>query len=159
MYSRLEMAERVTVFSSGLRGVFSLADLRNLLQTENRSVFYRGLKALEQAGLLSRFCRGFYITPSFDPMVLSQRLCQDSYISFGNALARHLLIGSVSRYRIRAAKPGPKRVTPFSPALGLVQRLFQGVPRESKFLGASQSPERRGWRSQTETTNRKETMT
>ena len=50
-------------------------------------------------------------------------------------------------------------ITPFSPALGLVQRLFQGVPRESKFLGASQSPERRGWRSQTETTNRKETMT
>ena len=30
---------------------------------------------------------------------------------------------------------------------------------KSNFLGASQSPERRGWRSQTETTNRKETMT
>jgi len=28
-------------------------------------------------------------------------------------------------------------ITPFSPALGLVQRLFQGVPRESKFLAAT----------------------
>ncbi len=29
--------------------------------------------------------------------------------------------------------PDRDGTTPFSPALGLVQRLFQGVPRESKF--------------------------
>lgn len=110
MTSRLEMAERVKAFSADLRGVFALSDLRNLLQTSNRGVLYRGLKDLEQAGILSRFCRGFYVTRDFDPLVLSQRIAPDSYISFGNALARHLLIGSVPRYRIRAAKPGPKRV-------------------------------------------------
>jgi hypothetical protein len=107
---RLDMAERVRAFSEELRGVFSLSDLRNLLQANNRGVLYRALRDLEQAGIVSRFCRGFYVTPEFDPMVLSQRLCPDSYISFGNALARHLLIGSVPRYRIRAAKTGPKRV-------------------------------------------------
>ena len=110
MFSRLEMAERVKAFSSELRGVFSLSDLRNLLQTSNRGVLYRGLRDLERAGVLSRFCRGFYVTPDFESLVLSQRLSPDSYVSFGNALARHLLIGSVPRYRIRAAKPGPKRV-------------------------------------------------
>jgi predicted transcriptional regulator of viral defense system len=104
------MAERVKAFSSELCGVFALSDLRNLLQTSNRGVLYRGLADLERAGVLSRFCRGFYVTPGFDPLVLSQRLSPDSYVSFGNALARHLLIGSVPRYRIRAAKPGPKRV-------------------------------------------------
>ena len=110
MSSRLEMAERVKAFSPELRGVFGLSDLRNLLQASNRGVLYRSLSDLEQTGVLSRFCRGFYVTRDFDPLVLSQRLSPDSYISFGNALARHLLIGSVPRYRIRAAKPGPKRV-------------------------------------------------
>ena len=110
MSSRLEMAERVKAFSSDLRGVFSLSDVRNLLQTNNRGVLYRSLKDFENAGVLSRFCRGFYVTRDCDPLVLSQRICPDSYVSFGNALARHLLIGSVPRYRIRAAKPGPKRV-------------------------------------------------
>lgn len=104
------MAERVKAFSPELRGVFSLSDLRNLLQTSNRGVLYRSLGDLERAGVLSRFCRGFYVTRDFDLLVLSQRISPDSYVSFGNALARHLLIGSVPRYRIRAAKPGPKRV-------------------------------------------------
>jgi predicted transcriptional regulator of viral defense system len=110
VFSRLEMAEKVKAFSSELRGVFALSDLRNLLQTSNRGVLYRSLGDLGRAGVLSRFCRGFYVTRDFDPLVLSQRLSPDSYVSFGNALARHLLIGSVPRYRIRAAKPGPKRV-------------------------------------------------
>ena len=110
MSSRLEMAEKVKEIAPELRGVFSLSDLRNLLQTGNRGVLYRGLKDLEQAGVISRFCRGFYVTRDFDPMVLSQRLSPDSDVSFGNALARRLLIGSVPGYRIRAAKPGPKRV-------------------------------------------------
>jgi alpha-L-rhamnosidase len=37
--------------------------------------------------------------------------------------------------------------TPLSPSSGPTQWLFQGPPTESKFLGASLSPERRGWRS------------
>jgi spermidine/putrescine transport system permease protein len=35
-------------------------------------------------------------------------------------------------------------VTPISPPSGPTQWLFQGPPAESNFLGASQSPERRG---------------
>lgn len=110
MYDRLEMAERVKAFSGELRGVFALSDLRNLLQTDNRDVLYRGLSDLEGAGILSRFCRGFYVASDFDPLVLSQRINPESYVSFGNALAKYLLIGSVPRYRVRAAKPGPKRI-------------------------------------------------
>lgn len=110
MVSRIEMAERVKGVTTELSGVFSLGDLRNLLEPPNRGVFYRVLKDLESAGIVSRFCRGFYVAQGFDPLVLSQRLDPDSYISFGNVLARHLLVGSVPRYRVRAVKPGPKRI-------------------------------------------------
>lgn len=110
MNSRLAMAELVREFGVSLRGVFGLSDLCNMLKTSNRSVLYRALKELEGAGILSRFCRGFYVARGFDPLVLSQRISPESYISFGNALAAQLLIGSVPRYRIRAAKPGPKRI-------------------------------------------------
>jgi len=110
MLSRLEMAEKIKKFSAEMSGVFSLSDLRNLLQAGNRGVLYRSLRNLETAGIVSRFCRGFYVTSEFDKSALSQRLCPDSYISFGNALARKLLIGSVPRYRLRAVKPGPKRI-------------------------------------------------
>ncbi|MDA3924224.1 MAG: hypothetical protein PF904_05955 [Kiritimatiellae bacterium] len=104
------MAEKVRDFSSDMSGVFALSDIRNLLQTENRDVLYRALNELQNADVLTRFSRGFYITKGFDPLVLSQRLCPESYVSFGNVLAKQLLIGSVPRYRIRAAKVGPKRV-------------------------------------------------
>jgi len=46
--------------------------------------------------------------------------------------------------------------TPFSPPSGPATGASNGLHRESNFLGASLSPERRGWRSQTKTTNRKE---
>ena len=104
------MAEKVREFSSDMGGVFALSDLRNLLQTPNRDVLYRSINELQKSGVLGRFSRGFYVFRDFDPLVLSQRLCPDSYVSFGNVLAKHLLIGSVPRYRIRAVKIGPKRV-------------------------------------------------
>ena len=87
-----------------------MSDLRNLLQTDNRDVLYRSINDLQEAGILSRFSRGFYIARDFDPLVLSQRISPESYVSFGNALARQMLVGSVPRYRVRAAKVGPKRV-------------------------------------------------
>jgi hypothetical protein len=110
MSNRLKMAEKIRGFSSEMRGVFALSDLRNLLQTDNRDVLYRSINDLQEAGVLSRFSRGFYVTRDFDPLVLSQRISPGSYVSFGNALARQMLVGSVPRYRVRAAKAGPKRV-------------------------------------------------
>ena len=76
------MAEKVRVSSSDMRGVFALSDLRNLLQADSRDVFYRGLNELQKADVLTRFSRGFYVTKGFDPLVLSQRLCPASYVSF-----------------------------------------------------------------------------
>ncbi len=110
MLSRLEMAESVRAFSAEMSGVFSLSDLLNLLQARNRDVLYRSINDLQKAGVLSRFSRGFYVTKGFDPLVLSQRICPESVVSFGDVLARELLIGSIPGYRVRAVKVGPKRV-------------------------------------------------
>jgi hypothetical protein len=109
MTSRLEMAERIRAFGPELRGVFALSDLRNVLQARSKDIRYAAIKDLLKAGVLFRFSRGFYVTEGFDPLVLSQRICPASYVSFGNILARNLLIGSVPKYRVRAAKPGPSR--------------------------------------------------
>ena len=48
----------------------------------------------------------------------------------------------------RALARGPAELpTPFSPPTGPATGSFNGPHRESNFLGASLSPERRGWRS------------
>jgi len=46
-----------------------------------------------------------YVRDGFDLPTLSQRLAPDSYISFGNALARHLVIGTLPERQILAARP------------------------------------------------------
>jgi len=52
MNSRLEMAERIRVFGPDLRGVFSLSDLRNVIQARSKDIFYAGINDLLEAGLL-----------------------------------------------------------------------------------------------------------
>lgn len=110
MQDILELSGKISRMAPDLRGVFSLSDLRNLFGITSRDAFYRRLKQLEQGGILSRFSKKFYVTPDFDPMVLSQRICVESYISFGNILAKNLLIGSVPKYRLLSVKTGPSRI-------------------------------------------------
>ena len=109
MVNIVEIAERIHEFSKGMNGVFSLADLQNLVGNESSGAFYRRLKRLEEAGILTRFARGFYVCKNFDPLVLSQRIAPESYVSFGTVLARELLIGSIPAHRVLAVKPGPAR--------------------------------------------------
>jgi len=59
--------------------------------------------------VLRRFCRGFYVTESFDLPTLSQRIAPDSYVSFGTVLARELLIGPRPSRRVEAVKVGKSR--------------------------------------------------
>ncbi len=109
MNNLLTSAETIHRVAGDMRGVFSLSDLRNLLGPANKYALYRALRRLQEAGIISRFARGFYVTPGFDAAALSQRICPDSYISFGTILAGELLIGSVPARRITAVKTGPSR--------------------------------------------------
>lgn len=110
MKTILNILQNLQEFSAGQGGVFSIAELKNLIDPVNKAVLYRTLEKLEEAGIIRLFCRGFYITGDFDIQVLSQRLCANSYISFGTVLAKQLIIGSVPKYRIQAVKKGPSRI-------------------------------------------------
>jgi len=95
-------------YAKSQKGVFSLSDLRNIVNA-NKSSFYNIIKQLIEVETISQFCRGFYITDDFDLQALSQRICPQSYISFGNVLAEHLIIGSIPTYRILSVKIGKTR--------------------------------------------------
>ena len=110
MKTILEIAQKLQELSPLQRGVFSAADLKNLIDPINKASLYRTLKQMQEAGVIRVFCRGFYVTKDFDIQVLSQRICADSYISFGTVLAKNLLIGSVPKYRLLAVKLGQNRV-------------------------------------------------
>jgi len=84
---------------------------------------------LVQAGVLRRFLRGWYVAETFDLPTLSQRLAPDSYVSFGNVLARNLLIGTSPERQVMAAKVGRGRTYQ---ALGF-QIVHLGLARHLHF--------------------------
>jgi hypothetical protein len=90
-------------------GVFSKADLQSALAEPHAAAFVRRVRFLVDNGILRRFCRGWYVSESFDLATLSQRIAPGSYISFGTVLARHLLIGSSPSRQVVAVKTGRSR--------------------------------------------------
>lgn len=110
MNTILKITQKLQELSPAQRGVFSVADLKNLIDPINKATLYRTLKQMVDADIIRVFCRSFYITKEFDPQVLSQRICANSYISFGTVLAKNFLIGSVPKYRLLAVKIGQTRI-------------------------------------------------
>ncbi|MCB9508518.1 MAG: hypothetical protein H6697_12750 [Myxococcales bacterium] len=107
---KLAMDERLLrPLITAQRGVFSKADLQTALGEKHPAAFARRIRALEEIGTLRRFVRGWYVAEEFDLPTLSQRLAPRSYISFGTALARELLVGSAPPRQVMAAKVGPAR--------------------------------------------------
>ena len=133
MKSILSISQKIQEFSAPQGGVFSLADLKSAIDPRNKASFYRILSQLSEAGIIKQFCRGVYVAQDFNLQVLSQRICPDSYISFGTVLARNLLIGSVPSLRLMAVKLGPSRIyedtTYRIEHLGITKSLFMGYER------------------------------
>ncbi len=93
-------------FDSAMNGVFSINDLRNLLNEPNDVLLHRRIKSLERSGFLSRFKQGFYTTDYFNPLALACRIYPDAYISLGTVLAENLIIGSIPAKTVYAVRPG-----------------------------------------------------
>lgn len=102
-------ARAVAAAATDQRGVFDRTDLQVLLAEPHRSALTRRIEALVQAGELQRFSRGVYVRDPFDLPTRSQRRSPGSYLSFGNALARHLVIGTAPARQILGVKTGPAR--------------------------------------------------
>jgi hypothetical protein len=106
-------------------GVFTIGDLQVAFAEPNRAAIWRRIDALIETGLLRRFCRGIYVTESFDPLILCQRLGPNSVVSFETVLARNLVIGVDPQNRIRATQLGRPRT--FS-GLGIEIEFFRLTP-------------------------------
>jgi len=102
-------ARTIAELSPVQRGVFSKADLQTLLAERHTAAFVRRVASLEEAGVLRRFCRGWYVAEDFDLPTLSQRIAPSSYVSFGTVLARELLMGALPQRQVIAAKVGRTR--------------------------------------------------
>lgn len=111
------------------QGVFTIAGLKSLLQVSDISSLNQKLKPYLLAGILRRFCRGFYVTKNFSLEALSQRIYPDSTVSFGNVLAKKLIIGSIPEKTIYAVKKGKSRTFP-SPWGSIVHLGFNSPQAE-----------------------------
>jgi hypothetical protein len=98
-------------FRTAQAGVFSTADLKNLLGEKHPAGFVRRVRALEREHLIERFVRGWYVTPgSFDLSTLSQRIAPGSYVSYGTVLADALVVGPAPQREVWSSKVGRSRI-------------------------------------------------
>lgn len=100
---------RLEQFETVQNGVFETSELKQVFQVGNIVALNQKLKPYLRSGILRRFCRGYYVTQRFGLEALSQKISPSSVISFGNVLAREMLIGSIPHHTVYAVKPGPSR--------------------------------------------------
>lgn len=110
MKINLEKLRLIEDFAPNLGGVFTLDDLRATFAATSTVSLYRTIKDLENANVLKRFTREIYVTEDHRIDMLSQKLCSNSYISFGNVLAEASIIGTQPKNHIMAVKIGKKRI-------------------------------------------------
>ena len=94
----------------GQRGVFSKGDLQTALAERHPAAFARRVNALVDRQVLSRFIRGWYVTPEAVLPVLSQRISPESYISLETVLSDALMVGVSQELGVTAVKTGRSRV-------------------------------------------------
>lgn len=100
MKNSIKNVELLFDFSPKVGGVFSLAELSSLFNVTKKQTLWAIIKQFEEAEILSRFCRGIYITKNFDSQILFSKVRADAYISLESALAYHRLIGTESPFFI-----------------------------------------------------------
>lgn len=108
-------------FSKDLEGVFTLPDLKVILDERTEVTLFRAIRHLIESGDLIKVKRGFYATPEASLEAISCRIEPDSYISTGTVLAQNAIIGSIPARRIQAIKIGRPRT--YKCPLGVIEHL------------------------------------
>lgn len=120
----------VRQFATPLSGVFLISDLIQLMVEPHKTAVYRRIADLEEAGLLVRFIKGVYISADVNLAVLNQKICSESYVSFGTVLAAHRIIDGHTDRQLDAVKPGRTRIHTKDPwtvrQLGVATHLMFG---------------------------------
>jgi len=92
--------------SKQLQGIFTDTDLKIMFPVKNQQTFYSLIKKLEKLGQIERFIKGFYVDKEFNLNLLSQKICQKSYISFEYVLLENGIIGNRNKSFLRCVKLG-----------------------------------------------------
>ena len=102
-------------------GVFTLADLKVVLNEDAPASFFRKLASLVASGLLVKVKRGIYAVPDASLSIVSSRIDSQSYVSTGTVLAQKAIISSVPGRRLQAVKTGRSRF--YNCELGTIEHL------------------------------------
>lgn len=98
--------ERIARLGPPQGGVFSYADLFNLLAAGSDLQNKRIIQRLVREKALRKVQRGFYTAGEVDPWVLAARLKPGAYISMDSVLAKNGLVGTVPARSVSAVRPG-----------------------------------------------------
>ncbi|HEX5033094.1 MAG TPA: type IV toxin-antitoxin system AbiEi family antitoxin domain-containing protein, partial [bacterium] len=98
--------ERVARLGPLQGGVFSYADLFNLLSAGSELQNKRAIRRLVREKVLRKVQRGFYTAGPVDLWVLATRLKPGAYVSMDSVLAKNGLVGTVPERSVSAVRPG-----------------------------------------------------
>jgi len=130
MKKLIDLYTKIQKFEKQQEGIFTTNELSVLFDINNPMLLNKRINQLLKNGYLKKFIRGFYITDGFNIELLSRKINPDSYISFGNILAKEMVIGTVPKFTLYCVKPGRKRV--YKNKLGtiiyltILEKLFFG---------------------------------
>lgn len=128
-------------FAQDFKGVFTINHLKNLLEYKNSVDLYRQIDKLVQNKVLNKFCRGLYVLNDFDLEIVSQRLCEKSYLSLATILSQNLVIGTTPNQTVYAVKIGKGRTYQSEWGqiihVGISPDLFFGFKNSNGILKAS----------------------
>ncbi|MFH0800151.1 MAG: hypothetical protein V2A66_08250 [Pseudomonadota bacterium] len=109
-YNIISIAAKIEKHKKGMAGVYSYADLCNLIGLGSPLATARIIKRLVRDGLLFGVQKGIYTTAEFDTLRLAGRINPECYISMDTVLAREGLVGTVPKYSFSAVQRQRSRI-------------------------------------------------
>lgn len=97
--SELCVLEKIFKYQPEMKGVYTTADLYNLMGAQNPIANQRAIQRLVQAGSLERAMRGVYVANHFDANRLVSVLFPEAYISLDTALVSTGLMHTIRKDR------------------------------------------------------------
>lgn len=104
-----QLIERLQRFTPDMGGVFSFADLCNLIGAGSDIKNAKVIDRLVRLKVVQRIWRGVYAaSKEADLWVLGSRIKHDAYVSMDSVLAKNGLVGTIPRYSVSLVYPGRK---------------------------------------------------
>ncbi len=130
------LIEKFNQLDLTLKGVWSIADLSNLIGGGSPLNNMRMIKRLTQSQLIQKMQRGWYVSKNANLLILASRINPKSYVSMEYVLSQNILIGSAPQKIISMMSLGRSRKIKTS--LGLIQYFSSS---KNLWFGFSKHPE------------------